>query len=378
MKINGKYIFDYVRKGKTNTLYSRDKDNIEKVKIIMRLIGSPFNNPEDADLDPYGPAELYDVAKKNKIGLLFLESIETKLIDNELRLELDKQREKYNTQRITTKRAADVLNNSRCKYAIVKSNYPFRTVPNDVDVLILGGNEEYKGAIESMNLNHFEPVGQEAPLEMCLHDATRGKHEDPSNKFTKKDEFDVDVYKEIGAGHVIYMNKKKLINQISEARVDDTIAKVLNLPGEIALGIFHSIYPERLYTLLLHFHILYTIKDMNAAQVDEFLRICEDHKILNAALISLSLTEIIQEICFGECPSKVTELRDAFGKQKQIRIDRIPYLYPMKAVLNSFWGKRNDLVFTLSVIRQTISMLNPTYLMYISKIYKERNIRDTY
>lgn len=353
-------------------------DNIENVKTIMRIIGSPFNNPEYTGLDTYDLTELYGIAKKNKIGLLYLESLGTKHINDKLCTELNRQREKYNSLRVTNKRAADVLNNSGCKYAIVKSNYPFRTVPNDVDVLILGGNDEYRNAIESMKANYFEPVGGEAPLEMCLHDTTRGKHNDPSNKFTLKDEFDVDVYKEVGAGHIIYMNKKKLINQISEIHIENTTIKVLKMPGEMALGIFHSIYPERLYTLLLHFHILYTIKDMNSAEVDDFLQTCDEHKMHNAVLTALSLTEIIEEMCFGQSPSKVTELREAFGKQKRIKIDRIPYLYPMRAVLNSFWGKRNDLVFTISMMRQIISMLNPNYLMYVSKVYKERNIRDTY
>ena len=134
-----------------------------------------------------------------------------------------------------------------------------------------------------------------------------------------------------------------------------------NVPSEIALGIFHSIYPERLYTLLLHFHILYTIKEMNSKTVDDFLRICDDHKIRNAVIIALSLTEIIQELCFGDSPSEVTSLRECFGKRKQIRIDRMPYLYPMRAVFDSFYGKKNG-IFTISVIRQIISMLNPRYL----------------
>ena len=71
-----------------------------------------------------------------------------------------------------------------------------------------------------MKANSFEQVGGEAPLEMCLHDTTRCKHNDPSNKFTLKDEFDVYVYKEIGVD-IIYMNKKKLRNQISEGIVDE-------------------------------------------------------------------------------------------------------------------------------------------------------------
>ena len=69
---------------------------------------------------------------------------------------------------------------------------------------------------------------------------------------------------------------------------------------------------------------------MKSAEVERFFTNLRYHKMHNAVIIALSLTEIIQVMCFGQSPSKVTELREVFGKQKRIKIDRIPYLYPMK------------------------------------------------
>jgi hypothetical protein len=164
------------------------------VKKILNIIGSPFNRPQSINLDDFDSNELYNIAKKNKIGLLFLESLAKRHIINELlQIELDKQREIYKTLRITAERAAAILNNTRCRYAIVKSNYPFPATPNDVDLLILGDKDEYRNAIESMKANLFELVGKEEPLEICLHDTTRAKHfDDPLKKFASKDPFDVD------------------------------------------------------------------------------------------------------------------------------------------------------------------------------------------
>ena len=53
--------------------------------------------------------ELYNVAKKNKIGLLFLESIGTKLLNDKLQRELERQREKYNSLRVTSKKGLPVF-----------------------------------------------------------------------------------------------------------------------------------------------------------------------------------------------------------------------------------------------------------------------------
>lgn len=357
-----------------------DNNNLRNVKQILNIIGSPFNESCHTDLDHYDLSVLYKVAQKNKIGLLFLESLsEKREINDELQDELNKQRKIHTIHKVTLERAASIMNHSKCKYAIVKSNYPFPATPNDVDLLIVGRKKEYKNAIEAMKSNQFELVGKEEPLEICLHDTTRAKHSyDQGKEFVSKDPFDVDIYKEIGAGHVIYMNKKELVNQISETTVNSTKVNILSSPAEVALSIFHAIYPERLYTLLLHFHILYVVKEMTSAHVEEFLDICREHKMQTAAVMLLSLAENIQELCFGETPDKLEDLREALGKNNQIKMDRMPYLIPMKILLKSFWGKRSDVVFTISMMRQIISMVNPTYAKYVIRVYKDRNTRDTY
>jgi len=356
-------------------------NNLQNIKQILNIIGSPFNKPRYNNLDNCDLPSLYKDARKNKIGLLFLESVVKKQeIDNRLTDELSKQREIYKIHNVTVQRAASIINQTKCKYAIVKSNYPFPATPNDVDLLIVDVKEEYRNAINAMESNQFEVIGKEEPLEICLHDAMRARHsDDPRKKFVSKDPFDVDIYKEIGAGHIIYMNKMKLVNQISHVTINSTRVNILNSPAELALSIFHAIYPERLYTLLLHFHILYSVKEMTSTHLKQFLDICREHKMQSAAHMILSLTENIQEICFGEIPDEIVGLREALGRRnKEIKIERMPYLIPMKMLLKSFWGKKNDFVFTISIMRQIISMLNPTYAKYVLLVYKDRNTRDTY
>ena len=350
---------------------SSQTNNIEKIKIILNLIGSPFNDSTNSVSS--NPSDLYSVAQKNKIGLLFLESLSHKNIINGLEDELNKQKKFYLDQRETVTRVAEVLSVIQCKYAIIKSNFPFPAVPNDVDVLILGDDTEYDNAIKHMLNNNFELIKSD-PLEIFLHDARRARHVDPKIK----ESFDVDVYKEVGASHIVYMNKRKLANQISETTINGTKVNVFKPAVEMALSIFHSIFPERIYTLLLHFYILHTIKQMKASDKDEFLLTCRNHKISNAVLATLRLTERIQEICFGESPADVTDLREALGKKEHIEICKIPYHYPMKLILNSFLAKRGDLAFSYSALCQLISIINPKTAHYIILEYVKRKNRDTY
>lgn len=366
----------------SNCVLNRD-GNLAKIKTILEVIDSPLGTSRDSDVN-YNESlllELYFIAHNNKIGHLFLESIaKKKMLVGKLEEMLHKERQKKEILRITLQRAATIMNEAQIKYVVIKSTYPFPVLPNDVDLLILEGAKKYRNAVDIMKANKFEVVGgDEPPLEICLHDRTRAKHfDDPKKKFASKDPYDVDIYKEIGASYIIYMDKKKLLNHISQITIDSTKVNILKPAGEIALEIFHSIYPERLYTLLLHLHILYVIKEMSPADIEVFLSICHKQSFENAMVHVLSLTEIIEEIRLGSPPSKVTDVREAFGRRKRIEISKIPYLYPIGTVLNSFWGKRTDLVFTVSAIRQILSMANPRYARYVLTVHRDRANRDTY
>ena len=92
----------------------------------------------------------------------------------------------------------------------------------------------------------------------------------------------------------------------------------------------------------------------------------------------LNLIESIQELCFGAAPAQLSDLRNAFGKREFIGIDRVPYNYPTRMLLHSFWGKKSDFVFASSVMRQISAMLNPRYARYVIDIFKDRKARDTY
>ena len=103
----------------------------------------------------------------------------------------------------------------------------------------------------------------EAPLESMLHDK-RGTH---GKERLAKDPCDVDVYKEIGAGYIKYMNKNKFNDGhfSSELTSNGVKLNTLDTPSELAINIFHSVYPEKIFTLLLHYYILYIIKKMSTS-----------------------------------------------------------------------------------------------------------------
>lgn len=344
--------------------------NINSITKLMRIIGTPFNPPEKiaSEAEIMG---LYELAKKNKIGLLFLESINT---PTDMEQELRNQRDNQEIVRGTARRVANVLNSADSKYAVIKSTYQFPVTPNDVDVLIFDANGRYESIVDVMRNNKFDLMGI-APTEAMFHDASRGQH---SSDSLAKDPFDADLYREVGAGHIIYMDKNKLSDKIKELNIDGTRVRILTPAAEMALSIFHSIYPERLFTLLLYYHVLYSIKEMTEKDRLEFVRICDEQKLRNATLLVLSIIENIHETVFREPIRELSSLRESFGKRRTLKIDSIPYNYTTREMLSSFWGKKSDLVFTSSFIKQIIFMLNPKYAKYVLREFKHRERRDTY
>jgi hypothetical protein len=344
------------------------------LRAVVQTIGTPFNPPQHDRLDGFGAMDLYYFARNNKIGLLFLEALPENALVGEIRAELKQQREYNRNLKLTALRMAGTLNKVNCKYAIIKSHFPFPAVPADVDLIVFGDDLEYNRITSIISGNDFDQLG-EAPLELLFHDMSRGiSHGDP----TSKDAFDVDVYKEIGAGRIIYMNKKNIVDQVNLSKIDGQDASMLKPPGEIAVSIFHSIFPERIFTLLLYYQIVFAITQMSKADIDDFIRICKDNKMKTAGRIVLSICEKIHELSFEEPLTELVRLREELGSKVHINLDKIPYNYPNKLILDAFWGKRGDHVFMVSFARQLVSMINPRYAKYVLSIHRHRKKRDTY
>lgn len=349
----------------------KDFDSVAK---LLKVIGTPFDESKFIDLTNLEVEQLYRIASKNKIGLLFLESLAKMRPLANLESDYEVLQHKYLQILDTASRIGSILNRIPCAYAIIKTLMPFHAVPNDVDVVILGTDQDFKTAVSKVLENSFILLG-EAPLEFCFHDTNGGLHEDPKIK----DPFDVDIYKEVGASHVIYMDKKKLTKFVVEREVNCEKIQVLMPPAELAISIFHSIFPERMYTLMLHYQILNHLNDMDNSDFQKFISILSESKISNAILSVLSITETIQEKVFGYCPGKIKELRQSLGTERPlVDVVDLPYVYPLESILKSFWQKKLDLTFTKSLLRQTLNLLNPAMTTHVLTELTKRSHRDTY
>ncbi len=343
-------------------------------KKIIKIIGTPFNEPENIKLEKIEMKELFKNSLKNKLGLLFLESLEKNgRLPNILEKEFDEQKKLKKLQKDTLERMVKSINKINCKYAIIKTIFPFSAIPNDVDVLLFDNDLIYRKIIDQLEKDNFIILG-EAPMEINLRDMNTAQSSDPKVKQWE----DIDIYREVGASHLTYMNKNLLEKYIIEEIVDDKKYFKLTKPAELAISIFHAIYPERIYTLLLHYNILHQVNFMSKTELGLFIKICKEQRMIKAACMTLNVTEKIQEMCFNISPTKISELREKLGMKTQVSITKIPYVFPFKNVLSAFWEKKTETKFVKSMIKQIISMCNLKTADFVIKQYKERGNRDTY
>jgi hypothetical protein len=92
----------------------------------------------------------------------------------------------------------------------------------------------------------------------------------------------------------------------------------------------------------------------------------------------LRVTESIQELCFNEIPEQLRNIREKFGMREKTTLHKIPYIFPIRVILNSFWEKKFERKFVYSMLRQSIALFNPKTADFVIKQYKDRSIRDTY
>ena len=341
--------------------------------MILDVIGTSFYESNLNELKNYDLEELYDIAFKNKIGLFFLEKLEENNQIGNLTSKLEEQRKLKIMQENTWMRTVDALNKAKCEYAIIKSIFPFPAIPNDVDALILGDDKEYRRAIEFMKKDQFV-VLDEAALEINLRDATTAT----TLKVLEKQWVDVDLYKEVGASRLIYMDKNKLKNYLETIYLREKKIRVLKPYAEMAMNIFHAMYPERIYTLMVHYYILHTIFNMTKEDIENFVIFCKEQRIENGVRNTLNVTELVEEECHGKAPEKLILLRKKFGSKKSYHIKKLPYVYPLGELIDSLWGKLRERKFFFSTLKQIIVMFNPKTANFVIKVYKERASRDTY
>lgn len=353
--------------------------------------------------NPYESRKLYDLAVKNKIPLLYLKSLKKKSSLNRLKNEYEFEVKNYFNFLNAISKISKILNN-KVNYVIFKSIKPYPSVPGDIDVLILGEDKDYINSVILLIKNGYKHYSSENDMNIkplierkmykkaakLLIKPTFGKKNSLAHVSPNGTDFidpqlgiDIDLQKELALNYIIYLDKKKFNNKINKIRILNSEVCLPSPALDLAITIAHSI-AEQMYLLGEFYTTIYHFQNMNKKEIDLFIEILKENRILNAAKTFLSITKSLHEIVYGD-NEKLDYIIECVGHDntefERLKINgfKLPHRYSLSVFLNFLMEKFLEKCFRRSLYFQVFKTLsNPRLMRLVLREFIEMRHRTHY
>jgi len=360
---------------KTQKISLVDSDSnlsLNRTIEFLRVVGSPGIARKEHLVDEAESLELYDFAVKNKVPLLYLESLKRQGKLNKLKTKLDEEHEKYLKFIGGIDRVSKILDGAGIEYALFKTIKPYPAVPGDIDIVIMGDATMCERAVGVLREAGYKYIGAFNPGP-SVEDLV-----DP------KDDIIIDLQEEISLSYLIYMDKNKFIDEITEIKLPiGGAVKSITPELDLAVVIIHSL-TEHLYTLGDCYTFLYTLSEMSEKDINTFIDILDEHKIKGIARSFITITDVLCEAAYGDKTEKLNYLLntlnyDAREAKNLIKSNfKMPHRYSVITIGRMLLEKTKEKRFRRSVVTQMFHMLNPRLTKFIVSEFIWRRKKEYY
>lgn len=336
------------------------------VFTLLKMIGSPFAEDDGlwhpaANLDLEG---LYELAFENRVELLFLRALER----NGLLEGYQDKKAEMEQRDITTRKIAaatsKVLSDAGVGHVVFKSIKPYPATPNDTDVVCLGDETAYQKGLTALTEAKYV-IQAYAPMQtLCYHPWGEG-HVGPGKKGGT---YYVDFYRGIAVDYYEYINKTSLGPHCIEGEVLGEKTRLLAAEPELAIVMFHNVFPEKTFQLEHFYLCLYGMANP-AFDVKAFIDFSESNALTKAVKSNLTIIEALHMKVFGMVPGVITKLLDRWGREEAVienlaKSDyHVTFIFPAALFWKVFFSKQKDPFSRRSLCRQFRHMLNPVFFM---------------
>lgn len=340
---------------------------------LISLLGSPFAAPTAAPPDDQTLLELYDDAFTDRVALLLLSTYRRP----GWAPALEKKYQTLESRRLLTldvlARVAGVLNELDPEHYIVfKSIKPYPATPNDTDIIFMGDKQAYERAYDHL-LQAGYIFHEWAPQQRTLYDA-RGK--DKIGKGKKGGTYYIDLYQEISTDYFAYLNKHSLAGHVVVRSINNINVRLLRPEPELAIVLYHSVFPERTYQLE-HFYVPLYYLAAPDFDVELFIRFVNLNKMNYAVVSSLEITASLHRRFFGFVPALLQTILDLLGRnQREQRLfaarQNTPYMFSPKTFWQTFLYRSMEPYSFKSLMVQGGMMLNPRFALDVMNSIRHR------
>jgi len=330
---------------------------------LLRVVGSPFSESTHSV-----PAEavhgLYDLARRNRMGLLLLTSLGDDAVPASLEEEMASMIEKSEETIRLIPRVASILVDAGLNYSFFKSIRPYSYTTVDLDIIAFDGDLEPFG--EAFTAAGFITL-DEGPLSTTFRDPISG--------------IGIDIYDEIGVSKIVYLDKRNLLDHVVDVGIGGGTVRALDPASDLLAIISHSIIKELMYVLSEYYTTLYTLDAMTPGEIESFVAQASENMLISGASLHLGITATLHQMVHGLIPDKIVDLMDALGGIRIGDTDRhteMPMKYSPGSVWRVFFEKAGEPRMRRSLGVQALSLLNPSFALSFIPKFIHQLTRETY
>jgi len=267
---------------------------------------------------------LLQLAERNKMLLLFLESLTNLIKYPCLEVQLSRYRDKYRKTLDLITLASSLLEESGIHYTIFKTLKPFPYTPADIDIL-LWSSEDLARASQILKKKGFKPLGRD------LYGLTM---------FSVDHSLNVDLTTQVAASSFIYLGKSALIEHSIEARIHGFKVQTLQPCADLVAVAAHCLYKEQMYTLSDYYTFV-----LSSQYYQQALQLAENTHTKFALETALKLTYGITVNAFGRDSNlveRLSNLLQTIDMSETIQTDKcfeLPMKYPSHLLLRGLLEK---------------------------------------
>jgi len=337
------------------------------MSLLFELLGSPFVKKPLRRFSDQELLEVYDFAFPNRVALLYLSLHRRPGWDPRLEEKYEHLHQREQMTFAVIAQLARVLNQwNPDQYVVFKSIKPYPATPNDTDVICFGDSREYEQMYQRI-LEAGYQFHEWAPQQRTVYDP-HGIGKIGAGK--KGGTYYIDLYQEISTDYFSYMNKSRLRPFVITHEVNGVPVKLLRPEPELAIVLFHSVFPERTFQLE-HFYLpLHTLAKPDF-DPETFIRFARESGVAYAVKTQCAIIAWMHQEHFGSVPKPVERVLQALGANHRERArfeakeGRTPYMFAPRTFWTAFAIKALEWHCFKSLVWQAVKMLNPKFFMEV-------------
>ncbi len=367
---------------------------------LLRTIGSPFSPKEEIPIDSCESLKLYNLAVRNKIPILYLETLKQQGKLSELEAKYEEEKAKYLRFIEGVTNVSKILDAGGIEYVIYKTIKPYPAVPVDIDIITLGNDDMHRKAAKVLLAASYKLAlpgviktgalvndkAYEKMARLATKPTYKREHISPTGTNFIDPEYNIliDLRKELAMSYIIYMDKNKFRGHVIRRKLTNGKENNALTPDlDLACVIIHSVM-EHLYLLGEYYTFLFQLSEMDEREIDGLINVLRENRITVAAKAFITITVGLYQAAYGAIPEKLYMISNKLGldmaELENVRKNDFnsPHRYKISTIARTLLEKTKEKRFSESVLIQMLNMLNPKLLKLVLSELVARRKRETY